>query len=86
MSTSEMDRLVADISHDPTLQSLFGGAQTIEQAVSAAQDAGYDVGADGAQVYLAQMQGAGQAELTDTQLDTVAGGKKGPSYGVLLNF
>ena len=36
MSISEMDRLVADISNDPTLQSMFGGACSLEQAVSAA--------------------------------------------------
>ncbi len=74
---TEMDRLIQDLSSSPDLQrKLLAQPETMEAAVGVARDAGYSVTQDEVAAYVRSMQDEGQKELSDAQLDSVAGGKK----------
>ncbi len=74
---SEMDRLVQDLSRSPELQQrLLNQPEDLDAAVSAAQAAGYDVSKEEAVRYVDALRHSDEKELSDSQLDAVAGGKK----------
>ena len=82
MSQSEVERFVSDLKSDATLrEDLKGSAAGIATVVTFAQSRGYDIGADEARQYIqAQMA----RELSDDQLDAIAGGKGHFHVGKLL--
>ena len=73
MSQSEVERFVADLKSDAVLrEDLKGSAAGVASVVAFAQSRGYDIGADEARQYI---QAQTSSELSDSQLDHVAGGK-----------
>lgn len=73
MSQSEVERFVADLKSDESMRSeLTGSASGVGSVVSFAKDKGYDITADEARDYI---QGQSNRELSDDELDAVAGGK-----------
>ena len=77
MSSSEVERFVADLKSDEGLRSaLSDHASGVGSVVSFANDKGYDISVDEANSYI---QGQAGSDLSDAQLDAVAGGKGSPS-------
>lgn len=73
MSQSEVDRFVADLKEDAALRGeLTGAAAGVASVVTFAQAKGYDITADEARDYI---QGQTERELSDADLEAVAGGK-----------
>jgi predicted ribosomally synthesized peptide with nif11-like leader len=73
MSQSEVERFVADLKSDASLrEALKGSAAGVASVVAFAQARGYDIGADEARQYI---QAQSSNDLTDAELDHVAGGK-----------
>ena len=73
MSQSEVERFVADLKSDASLrEDLQGSAAGVATVVTFAQSRGYDIGADEARQYI---QAQTSSELSDAELDHVAGGK-----------
>lgn len=73
MSQSEVDRFVADLKDDAALrEELTGSAAGVASVVAFAQGKGYDISADEARDYI---QAQSQRNLSDAELDAVAGGK-----------
>jgi predicted ribosomally synthesized peptide with nif11-like leader len=73
MSQSEVERFVSDLKSDAALrEDLKGSAAGVASVVAFAQARGYDIGADEARQYISAKMGR---ELSDDQLDAIAGGK-----------
>lgn len=73
MSSSEVERFVGDLKSDEGLRTALGDhASGVGSVVSFANDKGYDISVDEATSYI---QGQTDQELSDDQLDSVAGGK-----------
>ncbi len=75
MSATEMDRLFNDYSSNDSLRASLDGASDIGRTAEIARSAGYDVTADEVKAHLETLRSGAQAELTETQLDAVSGGK-----------
>jgi predicted ribosomally synthesized peptide with nif11-like leader len=81
MSQSEVERFVADLKSDASLrEDLQGSAAGVASVVEFAQSRGYDIGADEAKQYI---QAQTSSELSDSELDHVAGGKAQPPQVIL---
>ncbi len=73
MSQADVERFVSDLKSDEGLRTeLSGHASGIGSVVEFAKDKGYDITADEAKAYI---QDQTPNELSDDQLDAVAGGK-----------
>lgn len=73
MSQAEVERFVEDLKNDEGLRSeLSAHASGVGSVVAFAKDKGYDVTADEASAYINAQAGR---ELSDDELDAVAGGK-----------
>lgn len=73
MSQSEVERFVEDLKNDENLRGeLSTGASGIGSVVAFAKDKGYAVTAEEAAAYIQSQAGR---DLTDAQLDAIAGGK-----------
>lgn len=73
MSQAEVERFVADLKNNEDLRNeLSGHASGIGSVVAFAKDNGYDVSAEEAGAYIQAQAGR---ELSDEQLDAIAGGK-----------
>jgi predicted ribosomally synthesized peptide with nif11-like leader len=73
MSQSEVERFVADLKSDAALrEDLKGSAAGVASVVEFAQARGYDIGVDEARQYI---QAQTSNDLSDAELDHVAGGK-----------
>lgn len=73
MSHAEAERFVADLKQDAGMRdALKGQPATLDAVVAFAKGKGYDVSADDALAYLKAQSGE---ELSDEELDAVAGGK-----------
>ncbi len=75
MSQADVERFVSDLKSDPTLlEGLKGEAAGIASVISYANAKGYDISVEEAKSYIANQV---KQELSDEQLDAVAGGKSG---------
>lgn len=73
MSKADLERFVSDLKTDDALRAeLAGNASGIGSVVEFAEGKGYDISADEARNYI-QSQSA--TDLSDDQLDAIAGGK-----------
>lgn len=73
MSQAEVARFVADLKGDPALlERVRSNAGGIDSIVVLAREQGYDITADEAKAYIQQQT---SQDLSDAQLDAVAGGK-----------
>ncbi len=73
MSKAEVERFVSDLKDNEGLRAeLSGHASGVGSVVSFAKDKGYDISADEARDYI---QGQSERDLSDDELDAVAGGK-----------
>ncbi|MBS3785753.1 MAG: Nif11-like leader peptide family RiPP precursor [Gammaproteobacteria bacterium] len=73
MSQAEIDRFVNDLASNESLrETVVNNSEGVESLVAIAQDQGYDINIDEARDYI---QANTQGELSDDQLDAVAGGK-----------
>ena len=82
---SQMKALYETVARDPVLQAKFItilqeseriGLEEIEQKmVALSKDAGFDITLEEMQHYLQEMTPKADGELSDTELDLVAGGK-----------
>lgn len=73
MSQADVERFVADLQNDEGLRNeLSGHASGVGSVVAFAQEKGYDVSADEASAYISAQAGR---DLSDAELDAVAGGK-----------
>lgn len=73
MSQSEVDRFIEDLKTDDAMRSeLAGQASGVASVVTYATSKGYDVTPAEVSTYI---QGQVAQELTDGQLDAIAGGK-----------
>ncbi len=86
MSTAELDRLVADYSKDSSFRASLDSAKDFDQAAEIAHSAGYDVTVEEGKAYLTALRSSAQTELTDKQLDAVAGGKHASGPGNIVNI
>ncbi|MRH79010.1 Nif11-like leader peptide family natural product precursor [Spiribacter sp. C176] len=82
MSAAEIERFVSDLASNELLrEKAVNASEGVESLVAIAQEHGYDITVDEAQQYV---QANAQGELSDDQLDTVAGGKGGVGEFVLV--
>lgn len=82
---TEVDRLIEALSNSPELQRmLMAEPGDLDTAVVAARDAGFAVTRDEVVAYVTAMQESSKSGLSDTQLDSVAGGKGGQNGGSLF--
>lgn len=82
MSRSEVERFIADLkSNDALRDEMSLNASGIGSVVTFAKDKGYDITTDEARTYLEEQMGR---QLSDEELDAVAGGAGGPATAVLL--
>lgn len=73
MSQAEIERFVNDLASNESLrETVVNASEGVESLVAIAQDHGYDINVDEARDYI---QANTQGELSDDQLDAVAGGK-----------
>ena len=73
MSHSEIERFIADMKSDASLlQQAQSGSTGLESVVTLATSKGYDITIDDAKAYIRDKAGS---ELSDDDLDAVAGGK-----------
>ncbi len=84
MSLAEMDRFVREYSTNADLREGVAASGDLAAAAAFAQSKGYDVHPEEAKTYLEGMRNDTQAELSEAQLDAVAGGK-GPNMAALVN-
>ena len=77
MSQADVERFVADLkSNDELRDEVTGAAGGIGSIVEVAKDKGYDITVEEARDYI---RSQASSELSDEQLDQVAGGKGGSS-------
>ena len=75
MSEEQLSALLAKLKDDAGLLEKLKGAADIDTAQSIAKEAGFDVSeAD----WLRYQQGMGEGDLSDEELENVAGGKYHP--------
>ncbi|MDP6485451.1 MAG: Nif11-like leader peptide family RiPP precursor [Alphaproteobacteria bacterium] len=73
MSQADVDRFVADLKSDATMMDELKGSSTgLASVVEFASSKGYDISIDEAKAYIKDQA---KQELSDDQLDSVAGGK-----------
>ena len=73
MSQADLERFVSDLKTDDALRAeLAGTASGIGSVVEFAEGKGYDISADEARNYIQSQSGT---DLSDDQLDAIAGGK-----------
>ena len=73
MSQADLERFVSDLKTDDALRAeLAGTASGIGSVVEFAEGKGYDISADEARNYIQSQSGT---DLSDGQLDAIAGGK-----------
>ena len=73
MSEEQLSALLAKLKDDAGLQEKLKGAADLDTAIALAKEAGFDVSeAD----WLKYQQGMGEEELSDEELEGVAGGKQ----------
>ena len=72
MSATEVERFFKDMAANPDLKSGVGEKTTMENLVSYAQSKGYQFSTNDVEALSARQQGKG--ELSDAQLEQVAGG------------
>lgn len=83
MSRADIDRFVENLKSDPALlEQVKTGATGLASVVDLAKSKGYDVTIDEAKAYIDEQA---HAELSDDQLDAVAGGKGGGSVQANTN-
>lgn len=85
----QMQELFEKVSKDPALQAKFSaiireakeaGAESTEAKLTAfAKEAGYDVTLKEMAAYFGTLSSKSESELSETELDMVAGGKGGPN-------
>jgi predicted ribosomally synthesized peptide with nif11-like leader len=76
MSQAEVERFIADIKGDEALRAdIATDPANLAAIVEKANAKGYDFTLDEAKAHISAQAGT---ELTDEQLDSVAGGKSGP--------
>ena len=79
MSQADVERFVADLkSNDELRDEVTGAAGGIGSIVEVAKDKGYDITVEEARDYI---RSQASSELSDEQLDQVAGGKGGADHG-----
>lgn len=82
MSAAEIERFVSDLASDELLrEKAVNASEGVASLVAIAQEHGYDITVDEAHQYV---QANAQGELSDAQLDTVAGGKGGADVLVFM--
>lgn len=73
MSQAEVERFVADLKSNPALlEQVRSNAAGVDSVVGLAKEHGYDITVDEAKSYIQQQT---SQDLSDAQLDAVAGGK-----------
>ncbi len=73
MSQADIERFVADLKSDTgMMDELKGGSTGLASVVEFASGKGYDISIDEAKAYI---QEQAKQELSDDQLDSIAGGK-----------
>jgi len=72
MSQSEVERFIADIKDNKDMLGELQGSTGLAHVVEYASSKGYDLTLDEAKAYI---NAQANAELSDDQLDAVAGGK-----------
>ena len=73
MSQADIERFVADLNSDAgMMDELKGGSTGLASVVEFAGGKGYDISIDEAKAYI---QEQAKQELSDDQLDSIAGGK-----------
>ena len=75
MSEEQLSALLAKLKEDAGLQAKFKGAADLDAAVAMAQEAGFDV----SKAEWLKHQAQKTLELSDEELEGVAGGAKGCS-------
>jgi predicted ribosomally synthesized peptide with nif11-like leader len=80
---SDFARLIQDLATSPSLQARLEQVESVDSAVSAAREAGYSISGAEVSAYLEGLQDASRKDLSDTQLDAVAGGKLDSGWGHL---
>jgi predicted ribosomally synthesized peptide with nif11-like leader len=80
MSEEQLSALLAKLKEDSGLREKLQGAADLDTAVAMAQEAGFDVSKADWLKYQAQQT----LELSDTELDSVAGGKPGTTIGCFM--
>jgi predicted ribosomally synthesized peptide with nif11-like leader len=81
MSEEQLSALLAKLKDDSGLLEKLKGAADLDTAQAIAKEAGFDVSeAD----WLRYQQGIGEGELSDEELDAVAGGARYARYKVLV--
>lgn len=79
MSKADVERFVADLNSDAALlEEVKAAAGSLGKVVDTAKAKGYDISLDEAKAYIEEQA---KQELSDEQLDAVAGGK-GPGGGM----
>ena len=90
---SKMNELYEKVAADSTLQAKFAaimkdaekaGNATREKLTAFAKEAGYDVTLDEMQEFFKGLAEAKDGELSDAELDQVAGGKVSPSANATI--
>jgi predicted ribosomally synthesized peptide with nif11-like leader len=72
---SDFAQLLRDLPHSPSLQARLEQVESVDSAVSAAREAGYSISGEEISAYMRSLQDDSQKDLSDAQLDAVAGGK-----------
>lgn len=76
MSQADVERFINDLKNDPgLLEGLKSEATGVASVVDFAKSKGYDITLDEARAYIAEQS---KQELSDEQLDAIAGGKDSP--------
>lgn len=80
MSKADIERFVADLNSDAALlEEVKAAAGSLSKVVDVAKAKGYDITVDEAKAYIEEQA---KQELSDEQLDAVAGGKTGGGGGI----
>jgi predicted ribosomally synthesized peptide with nif11-like leader len=83
MSEEQLKAFLEKVKADASLQEKLKGAKTLEEVISIAKENGHEFTADALDQSL-QFSIDKVSELTDEDLEYVAGGKKGPFASWLL--
>jgi predicted ribosomally synthesized peptide with nif11-like leader len=76
MSLADVERFVSDLKNTPELlQQITSGTTGLTSLVAEAKERGYDISLEEAKAYIRDQA---KQDLTDEQLDAVAGGKSAP--------
>ena len=75
MSEEQLAALLAKLKDDAGLQEKLKGAADLDAAVALAKEAGFDVSKADWKKYEAQRRGLWPEELSDEELESLAGGK-----------